>query len=377
MQHHPAIRIGGAQLQAYIMAREMARNGWDVTYIYTQPKNSEIEWDNTFTDPDIRLEPIGKWQIGLGWLNLIRLINIFKKSEFHYVYTRVRSEYVGIAALLKPFFKFKQIYWNASNLVLENTRYRLYTDVRGRYKFIQFLLRSVWNYLFYFGISKCDKIILQHEYQKTDSKISPEKIHVIYNSYFEKSILYKNIDKSYKQEDIFQIFWIGNIGVNKQITKYITLCEMCKKYTFEFNIIGKIEDQKANELINKKSRQLKNLKYLGKLSYKEVEKKLSNSDLLISTSNSKYEGFPNIFIQAWGFGIPVITLDTCFNEFLTQKKLGFAESTLNDVKKRIIDLSSNKSEYETISNKCKSFYFKELSPTINCEKFMSILRKIY
>jgi glycosyltransferase involved in cell wall biosynthesis len=44
----------------------------------------------------------------------------------------------------------------------------------------------------------------------------------------------------------------------------------------------------------------------GRLSHEETIRQISNSKALISTS--PMEGFPNIFIEAWACGVPVMSL---------------------------------------------------------------------
>ncbi|MEO0159433.1 MAG: glycosyltransferase [candidate division WOR-3 bacterium] len=90
----------------------------------------------------------------------------------------------------------------------------------------------------------------------------------------------------------------------------------------EFLEIAKDEFKKFKkmyyEIIIKLLKELKNVRYLGPMTYEETLKEISNSDFLISTS--KYETFGMTMAEALSLGKPVIWTDSGGpRDFLNEK----------------------------------------------------------
>ncbi len=72
----------------------------------------------------------------------------------------------------------------------------------------------------------------------------------------------------------------------------------------------------------------------GQKNHKETLELISNAKALINTSY--YEGFPNIYLEAWSTGVPVISLTFNPGNLFNTYKLGvFCNSDLNRMKQSI------------------------------------------
>jgi glycosyltransferase involved in cell wall biosynthesis len=63
------------------------------------------------------------------------------------------------------------------------------------------------------------------------------------------------------------------------------------------------------------------------------------STLLVNTSPS--EGFPNTFLEAWGNGKPIVSLNFDPDELICKNKLGFHSQTFEQLMKDIKTLVTN------------------------------------
>ena len=90
----------------------------------------------------------------------------------------------------------------------------------------------------------------------------------------------------------------------------------------EFNIAG-ANQMTATEWRELESRMSKvpNLRYLGHISNDAVNALLTRSHVLVNTS--RYEGFPNTFIQAWLRKVPVISLSVNPDQLLDTADFGW------------------------------------------------------
>jgi len=118
------------------------------------------------------------------------------------------------------------------------------------------------------------------------------------------------------------IVWIANLKDWKQPEKFIRLAEIFEtKSDAQFIIVGGAVENRYKENIALKINKISNLEYLGELSIDQVENLLSEASIFVNTS--KYEGFPNTFIQAWLRKVPVISLHVDPDNILKEKKIGF------------------------------------------------------
>ena len=115
-----------------------------------------------------------------------------------------------------------------------------------------------------------------------------------------------------------KVIWVENLKEIKRPELFIKLAKNILKEdkTVEFMMIGRIASKKYTT-INLEISHLENVFFLGFKSQEEVYQLLEQAYLLVNTSIS--EGFPNVFLQAFAKGVPVVSLkvnpDDIFNKF--------------------------------------------------------------
>jgi glycosyltransferase involved in cell wall biosynthesis len=92
-----------------------------------------------------------------------------------------------------------------------------------------------------------------------------------------------------------------------------------------FDIYGPIEDinywNECNSLINKKSKNEKNIKYCGLLSAKDVVNTISHYDLFFLPTMG--ENFGHVIVESWAAGVPVLISNLTPWQNLSQKRIGW------------------------------------------------------
>lgn len=133
--------------------------------------------------------------------------------------------------------------------------------------------------------------------------------------------------------------WVGSLKKRKGIIELYELA--IKSPQHKFTVIGQASDA-SGYLYYEKLKTLPNVTLLGRLSHDATILKIASSKAIISTS--MMEGFPNIFIEAWACGIPVISLYVNPGNVLGKNNLGyFANGSMADLIQKI-------SHYNTIAN---------------------------
>jgi glycosyltransferase involved in cell wall biosynthesis len=128
--------------------------------------------------------------------------------------------------------------------------------------------------------------------------------------FFIDSLIRKNsLQKKSKLENNF--LYVGRLTIEKGILDLIEACKFLVEKNIQFTLdivgFGPLES-KIKEIIN-----LYNLEsyinFIGYVSYNNLEMFYKRNSFFILPSNADYEGFPRVILEAWSYGMPVITTD--------------------------------------------------------------------
>ena len=197
------------------------------------------------------------------------------------------------------------------------------------------------------------------------------------------SLIYNSHKKSNKNKKIiffknFKKLKILNIGRLTDQKDQITLLKSLKllsdkKINFRCCIIGEGTKKKYLKNYIEENKLGSSIKLLG---YKKnAEDYLKSSDLFILSS--KYEGLPNVLIEAQNKNVPIISSDcpTGAKEILLNGKLGDLFK-VGDYKKLfllILKFNSNKKRLLSFSKKSKN-YLERFDLKTNCLKYKKIIK---
>ena len=119
------------------------------------------------------------------------------------------------------------------------------------------------------------------------------------------------------------------------------LIELAEKYNdIEFLVAGGINQknpQYSISIINK-IKKMRNVDYLGPISFKSINSVYEKGIILLNTSI--YEGFPNVFLEAWINKIPVISFFDP-DGVISNNRLGKVVYDMIDLQNTIIEFINN------------------------------------
>lgn len=101
-----------------------------------------------------------------------------------------------------------------------------------------------------------------------------------------------------------RVLWIGRIGKTKRFEWLLDVAERCPDINFEVVGTANSDSNYASSLMKRAAR-ISNVKMHGRVPYSEMIKYYQSCHMLCCTS--AHEGFPNIFLEAWSLGMPVIS----------------------------------------------------------------------
>jgi glycosyltransferase involved in cell wall biosynthesis len=304
--------IGGGELQISLLAKALAQNGHEVAII--DPSSSE-----TFvTNEGIKLISVPNWNKGFRGVRLFfyripALWKLFSEQNADYYYVRMRTYLHLIPFLVSKKLGKQFIQAIAHDLDVLGISAKFKHEYKANFNLIKYLTLNIPNDLvFSYLLKRSDYIILQHSGQLLKRLLVKGKI-VIFPNIFDFSNLPKveNPPKDY-------FVHVGALTVMKGAENlYHLLTNLNEKE--RIMIIGEPRDFASKAIIESLNNS-KNIIIKGRLGHSQTLELIANSKALINTSN--YEGFPNVFLEAWGMGVPVISLNVNPGMVFDNRKLG-------------------------------------------------------
>lgn len=196
----------------------------------------------------------------------------------------------------------------------------------------------------------------------------------IYNSIENKKI--KKQKNNFFKKKSLKIINIGRLTDQKD---HLTLIKafriVSEKINSRLMIVGRGEKLIQLEDYVKKYNLNNKVNFFGYS--KNSEALLKNADLFILTS--KYEGLPNVLIEAQNLNIPIISSNcpTGPKEILLSGKLGqlFPVGDYQTLSKKIIEFNNNKKKFLKKSKLAKKFLYR-FNLDKNCSKYLDIIIRL-
>jgi glycosyltransferase involved in cell wall biosynthesis len=288
---------GGGELQIALLAKAFAKLGHEVVILdYNVAEKFQ-------TNEGIKVYPIKNWFKGIKMLRVLThripgLYSSLKDQKADLYYCRIRDYMHIIALLAARKLKAKFILGIASDLDIVNfgKRWKYYysTNLRNLQVLIDgILFEIVKPWLLY----KSDQIFVQHIGQQ--EFLLKKKINsVVFTNLIDLGEI--PVISNPAGKDFVYVGWLDK---RKGFVEFFELVR--KSPTQTFKVIGPPRDR-TGYLYYDKLKSFPNVTLLGKLNHAETIYHIADSKALISTS--PMEGFPNIFIEAWACGIPVLSL---------------------------------------------------------------------
>ncbi len=260
-----------------------------------------------------------------------------KDHKPHYITAKGASVLNGFLLLVTKFNRSKFVYQMANDVEADG---RIYNKLSWHGKAV-----------FRFIISQADLVRCQNEYQLENYLLQyPRK----------KAFKVKNalvVTENVKINPYGKrkhVLWVGTFRPQKNLKNFYKICKKLDNVSFkiagDFVDEGDLETKQAHKGLKK----LKNVELMGFVKRKQIKELMSEAYCLVCTS--EHEGFPNIFLEAWLEGTPVITTPTSNpDNVIGEESLGFVAVDEGSFIKYITLLMSDEEEFNKISKKCLDY----------------------
>ena len=362
IQHHISRVTGGTEMQAWMLAAELARRGWDVHYA------SEM---NDVPVPAV-LESVtlhGLPENPDYWRgNREPLRRLMERLRPDVIYTRVFSRYLGYAVMDAPPGAFT-VWSTAARYDGYAWPYLAYglRGTRGLSFFRRLPVHLYHNHLARFGRKHAHLILAQQSEQQRDLARLGIPSEILRNSHL--PVPENNLQR---HESPPVVLWVDTVKQWKRPEVFIELARRCQDVSAEFLMIGRIEHDHYKKLLAAAARDLSNFRYGGFVPPAQVPEVFRRAHLHVKTSQP-LEGFPNTFVEAWLHGVPVVSLETDPEGFLNEQHLGACLPSVDAMEQTIRHLLSHPDRRREIGLRARQFAEREFDLKNNVDRFERLL----
>ena len=324
---------GGAELQVYYLARELAFRGWQVSYI--REKNKIDFSEKKFEGINLHAIYIPKI---LAHPKLLFIKQVLRRIQLYFhqkrlkpaiIYVRADESYLPLLGrgLNKNNIK---LIWACSHE--DKLKPNYWSDKYGP-TIKKSILKTLNNSTIIFLQTKFQQQLLSENFGLNGK--------VIYNSHplpLEPNLI---------REDV--VIWIGRLHKRKFPERFLSIVKKMKSNSnIKFIMIGKRLDSRFDNEIEATLKENPNFQYYGESEQEFIMELLNKVKVLVNTSDS--EGFSNTFIEAWLRGVPVITLKGVNpDDLITKNGIGFVCDDIVEIQNKISDIFNNSKLFSQMS----------------------------
>ncbi len=278
---------GGIEVQTPLLAKWLAKQGWRV---------SMITWDEGYEDgveiDGVRVYKLCRKDAGLPvarffvprWSSLIGALN---RANADVVYYNCGDLGLGQVALWAKWKRRKVVYSVAGNA--------------GCHAHLPELKAWRERVLYKYGLFRADDIIAQTNVQKD---LLAEGFGIEATVIRMPSAGFEGNLERRPPSDPLRVLWVGRIDKIKRIEWLLDVAEMRPEIIFDVVGDSNAESSYAREQFQRAER-LNNVNLHGRVAHEQMGQYYAAADLLCSTSIM--EGFPNVYLEAWSTGLPLVT----------------------------------------------------------------------
>lgn len=180
------------------------------------------------------------------------------------------------------------------------------------------------------------------------------------------------VPKKFPSPGTAHILWVGRIIEIKRLEWFIDAAEQCPN--FHFDVVGTPNvDSEYFSNLRSRMANMDNLTMHGRVSDAALVDLYNSASLLCCTS--EIEGFPTTFLEAWNYGIPVVTTFDPDN-IIQQNGIGCVIETKEQLVETIKDLLSAPERWNQLSCDSRKFFCKNYTSRALMPRFEEIFSRL-
>ncbi len=148
-----------------------------------------------------------------------------------------------------------------------------------------------------------------------------------------------------------RVLWVGRVCRPKRPDRLLDLAVACPDV--HFDLVGPVAGTGYGREILQRAKAIVNVTLHGPVSRARIPEFYRTARILCCTSD--FEGFPNTFLEAWSYGLPVVsTVDP--DNIITEKGLGAVGGDIPDLAAGMCDLLMSPDRWQKASQNARHYY---------------------
>jgi glycosyltransferase involved in cell wall biosynthesis len=225
--------------------------------------------------------------------------------------------------------------------------------------------------LYRYGLKQADRVLVQTRKQKEMLRTHFKRDSVIIPmpcpGLSDQDYINSEQERKYSQ----RVLWIGRICKVKRPDRLLDIAEACPDLNFD--LVGPGDDTEYARSIHQRAKAIVNVTLHGPASRDCVSKFYKNSRLMCCTSD--FEGFPNTFIEAWSYGLPIIsTFDP--DNLIINKAMGIVDRDVKGLASGIRILLNNSQQWQQASEAARQYYLENHTIDAVMPRFENVFKEV-
>jgi len=302
--HYPKETPGGAEYQAYLIARELAARGHDAHYVAYRPRPAEKSEDQGVAVHYLDCS-YGPPEVPPKIIKAVDSINpthtYFRNYRDLYILKNIADKTASQTIFNISHDRQCHSLWSDWGTILRLRT--VYQKLKNPRTLLQRRLLSVPDHLFAQTVQQQELLEANHSLES----------HRIGNGH-------PAPDEIPPKPDPPIVLWLASLKKWKQPEKFLDIAERCVDLDCRFWLVGRSVNDDYTKDILKRVEELENVTYHGGCDIGESNEFIGKASLFLNTSVR--EGFPNTFIQSWLHETPVVSLNVDPDGVLLEHDIG-------------------------------------------------------
>ena len=335
-------KVDGISVQLYFWSKIFVENGWGV---FSLTRKIRTDRDG-FSFIKLRKS---KLDFFFEWIKVVRVI---RKTHSRLIIVRGADRKTFSVAMVSKWLKVKFVFFAASDVNFMPGKEQI-NGVKINRKLYQKSIHLI------------PYVVVQNNHQKQ----------TLFDNYGKTSLTISNIWKSennvISSNKSIDVIWIANFKRLKRAEWMVETARINPHLRFAL-IGGPSADKEYYQQIECDCSQLGNVTFYGPLGFNETNDLVAQSRILACTS--EFEGFPNTFLQAWAYSIPVVsTVDP--SHIIVQNNLGIIVENKEGFNNAILHLLNDTIDFNNKCDSIKKYFLSNHSADTNYARLMAYIQE--
>jgi len=353
LQASSTVVKGGSEIQADLIMNELLKGRHEAYYV------SDLIGTPKPGRKNVKYFYLKSYGTRYSILNVVSLLKVLKRINPDLIYQRFRVAYTGIAAWYSKRHSSKMVF----NIANEND------SRKNRITLNRLILFNFINeYLGRYGIRNASAIVAQtYDQQRIIKQNFNRGSVVIRNGH---PVPYGPFEKSMPPI----ILWVANIKPLKRLELFLDLAKELEDTNAKFFYVGRPSSGVYQRMLDDRAKNLKNVSYVGELSFENTNALFSKASVLVNTSTR--EGFPNTFVQAWMRETPVVSLNVDPDNLVEEKKIGFCSGSFDQLVKDVGNLIEDEETRQEMGKRARQYAIEDHDIKKTGRKYLDLFEKL-